>query len=112
MVNVTTLSAREHEVLALVAERQTNTQIAQPLELSSSTVQAYLASALSKLGAVNRRDDVALATQQGLIPVADDTLCTNPVERRSRRRGVARALSGPLLRVFDSETRNIAESRR
>ena len=67
MAHITTLSAREREVLTLVAERQTNNQIAQRLGLSSGTVRKYLDSAMSKLGAVNRRDAVELATQQGLI---------------------------------------------
>ena len=67
MAHVTALSAREHEVLRLVAKRQTNEQIAQQLGLSSGTVRGYLASAMSKLGAENRRHAVELATQQGLI---------------------------------------------
>ena len=68
MAYVMTLSSREHEVLALVAEGLTNKQIAQRLEISPNTVQGYVSLALNKLGAVNRREAVELATHPRLIP--------------------------------------------
>jgi DNA-binding CsgD family transcriptional regulator len=67
MAYVTTLSSREREVLALVAEGLTNKQIARRLQISTNTVQGYVTLALNKLGAVNRREAVELATQMGLI---------------------------------------------
>jgi DNA-binding NarL/FixJ family response regulator len=68
MAYVMTLSGREREVLTLVAEGLTNTQIAQRLQISPNTVQGYVSLALNKLGAANRREAVELATRQGLIP--------------------------------------------
>jgi DNA-binding CsgD family transcriptional regulator len=68
MAYVLTLSGREREVLALVAEDLTNKQIAQRLRISPNTVQGYVSLALNKLGAANRREAIVLATQQRLIP--------------------------------------------
>ena len=68
MAYVTTLSGREREVLALIAEGLTNKQIAQRLQISPNTVQGYVSLALNKLGAVNRREAIVQATQLGLIP--------------------------------------------
>ena len=64
---VTTLSGREREVLALVAQGLTNKQIAQRLQISTNTVQGYVTLALNKLGADNRREAIVLATRLGLI---------------------------------------------
>ena len=68
MAYVMTLSGREREVLALVAEGLTNKQIAQRLQISPNTVQGYVSLALNKLGAANRHEAIELATQQGLLP--------------------------------------------
>jgi DNA-binding NarL/FixJ family response regulator len=53
-------SHREKEVLELVVEGLTNSQIASRLFLSESTVKTHLASAFSKLGVRSRRDAAAL----------------------------------------------------
>ena len=61
------LSAREREVLKLVAEGYTNKQIAEALVISEKTVERHRANVLEKLG---MRDRVALtryAIRQGLI---------------------------------------------
>jgi DNA-binding NarL/FixJ family response regulator len=53
------LSAREVEVLALVAEGATNAEIAQSLFISESTVKAHLQNIFGKLG-VRTRTQAAL----------------------------------------------------
>ena len=53
---VDTLSPREHEVAALVAERLTNKEIAARLFLSEKTVERHLASAFAKVGVGSRVD--------------------------------------------------------
>jgi DNA-binding CsgD family transcriptional regulator len=60
-------SAREREVLALLAEGATDGQIAERLELSPATVQTHVRNAKAKLGARTRAQAVAMALQRGLI---------------------------------------------
>jgi DNA-binding CsgD family transcriptional regulator len=61
------LSDREIEVVRWTAEGKTSTEIAIILGLSSHTVNSYIASALRKLGVVNRAQMVASALRNGLI---------------------------------------------
>jgi LuxR family maltose regulon positive regulatory protein len=61
------LSAREHEVLGLVAEGRTNAEIAAALVLSEHTVHRHVANILAKLGCSSRAAAVARATEQGLL---------------------------------------------
>jgi len=61
------LSPREQEVLPLVTEGLTNKEIAERLVISASTAKYHLTSLLNKLGADNRTQAVAHATQQGLL---------------------------------------------
>jgi DNA-binding CsgD family transcriptional regulator len=60
-------TAREREVLDLLAEGATDEQIAALLQLSPATVQSHVRSAKSKLGARTRAQAVALALHRGLI---------------------------------------------
>jgi len=60
-------SAREREILALLAEGATDGQIAARLELSPATVQTHVRNAKAKLGARTRAQAVAMAIQRGLI---------------------------------------------
>ena len=60
-------SAREREVLALLATGATDGEIADRLGLSPATVQTHVRNAKTKLGARNRTQAVALAVAQGLI---------------------------------------------
>lgn len=62
------LSAREREVLTLVAEGLTNAAIAAHLCLSESTVKSHLSSAFSKLGVHSREEAAALVRQRRLQP--------------------------------------------
>lgn len=61
------LSARELEVLTLVSEGQSNTDIAARLHLSETTVKSHLAHIYPKLGVASRTAAVAAARRAGLI---------------------------------------------
>ncbi len=50
------LSAKQKDCLRLVAQGRTSKEIAVEMRLSPSTVDTYLKTAISTLGAVNRRD--------------------------------------------------------
>jgi DNA-binding NarL/FixJ family response regulator len=64
------LSAREREVLDLVAQALSNSQIASSLHLTEATVKRHLVNIFSKLGAVSRLDAVNKATAlRGREPV-------------------------------------------
>jgi DNA-binding NarL/FixJ family response regulator len=60
------LSAREHEVLALVAQGLTNRQIAERLVISEHTARNHVASILEKLGLSSRAAAAALAARMGI----------------------------------------------
>jgi PAS domain S-box-containing protein len=62
-----TPSAREREVLALLATGATDPQIAVELGLSPATVQTHVRNAKTKLGARTRAHAVALGLERGLI---------------------------------------------
>jgi NarL family two-component system response regulator LiaR len=57
------LTPREQEVLALVVEGLSNPDIAERLVISRSTAKAHVSNILSKMGASNRAEAVALALQ-------------------------------------------------
>jgi DNA-binding NarL/FixJ family response regulator len=64
---VEALSSRELEVLHLLAEGQTNRQIAERLFVTERTVKFHVSAILAKLGAGNRTEAVAFANQRGLL---------------------------------------------
>jgi DNA-binding CsgD family transcriptional regulator/tetratricopeptide (TPR) repeat protein len=66
--NVAGLTAREMQVLLLVAEGCANSQIAERLSRSSRTVDHHLASILAKLDATSRTEAVATARRMGILP--------------------------------------------
>jgi DNA-binding NarL/FixJ family response regulator len=66
-VPVEKLTARESEVLELLAEGLSNKAIAARLGISDQTVKFHVASIGGKLGAANRTDAVRLAVRRGLI---------------------------------------------
>lgn len=61
------LSAREVEVLAMVAAGRTNAQVAAELYLSVKTVQNHVSSLLSKTGSSHRAELVARARDAGIV---------------------------------------------
>lgn len=62
------LSAREIEVLAQVAQGHSNAAIAKTLFLSEATVKTHLVHAFEKLGVSDRTRAVTLAMELGLLP--------------------------------------------
>jgi non-specific serine/threonine protein kinase len=60
-----TLTRREREVLGLLCQRLTDSEIAERLFISPRTAEAHVAHLLAKLGVRNRREAVALAVEQG-----------------------------------------------
>jgi DNA-binding NarL/FixJ family response regulator len=60
------LSAREMEVLALVAEGKSNVGIAQELSLSSKTVRNHVSTILAKLGLTNRIEAATYAVRHDI----------------------------------------------
>ncbi|HVU90708.1 MAG TPA: LuxR C-terminal-related transcriptional regulator, partial [Jatrophihabitans sp.] len=61
------LTARESEVLALVADGLTNAEIGQRLFLSAKTVGHHVSALLRKTGAPSRARAVAAARRAGLL---------------------------------------------
>jgi DNA-binding NarL/FixJ family response regulator len=62
-----TLTAREMDVLELLARGKTNKEIAGDLFITERTVKFHVSSILNKFGAGNRTEAVTLAAHQGLI---------------------------------------------
>ena len=62
------LSNREVQILALVAEGNTNKQIARILGISEQTVKNHITAILLKLNANDRAHAVALALRRGWLP--------------------------------------------
>jgi DNA-binding NarL/FixJ family response regulator len=61
------LSARELEVLGLVAEGASNGEIAQALHISEATVKSHLLHIFAKLGVADRTAAVTVALQRGVL---------------------------------------------
>jgi DNA-binding NarL/FixJ family response regulator len=62
-----TLTAREREVLALVADGYTNRRIADTLFISESTAGVHVSNILGKLGVATRTEAATMATRLGLL---------------------------------------------
>ena len=63
------LTARERDVLALVADGRSNREIATGLSISEHTVKFHLASLFGKLGVSTRTQAVRRALEWGLIDI-------------------------------------------
>ena len=61
------LSAREVEVLQLVADGQSNKEIGEALSLSALTVKSHLSRISRKLGTGDRAELVAIAIRRGML---------------------------------------------
>jgi DNA-binding NarL/FixJ family response regulator len=61
------LTAREREILALLAEGLANRAIAERLGITERTVKFHVAEILARLGASNRAQAVAIAKARGIV---------------------------------------------
>jgi len=61
------LTARELEVLELIARANSNREIAVALRISEATVKTHINNILGKLGVTDRSKAVKIATERGLI---------------------------------------------
>ena len=66
------LTAREAEVLRLVADGLSNSQIAEQLFISRKTASVHVSNILSKLGVSTRVEAAALAHRRGLVRASAD----------------------------------------
>lgn len=66
-VRIETLTDREREVLAMLANGWSNHRVAARLAISDNTVKAHVASILAKLGATTRTEAVTLGIRLGLV---------------------------------------------
>ncbi|WP_425258825.1 DNA-binding response regulator [Rubrivivax sp. RP6-9] len=65
------LTAREAEVLDLLACGQCNKSIARQLDIAVGTVKAHVKAIMAKLDASSRTQAVSVAAQRGLVTLAD-----------------------------------------
>jgi DNA-binding NarL/FixJ family response regulator len=63
------LTARELEVLRMLADGLGNKEIAKHLRISDHTAKFHVAQILAKLGAGSRAEAVALGLRRGLVPI-------------------------------------------
>jgi NarL family two-component system response regulator LiaR len=61
------MTGREREILALMVQGLSNTEIAERLFVSQSTVKFHVSNVLSKLGVTGRTEAVALAVKHHLV---------------------------------------------
>jgi DNA-binding NarL/FixJ family response regulator len=68
-VVVEALTAREVQVLRMMADGLGNKQIAAQLDISDHTAKFHVAQILAKLGAGSRAEAVAIGMRRGLVPI-------------------------------------------
>jgi DNA-binding NarL/FixJ family response regulator len=67
------LTAREREVLTLIAEGATNRQIARRLSVTERTARTHVSNILGKLGLTSRTQAALWAVREGLAPARGGT---------------------------------------
>jgi DNA-binding NarL/FixJ family response regulator len=67
-VGAATLTPREHEVLALIAEGSSNRQIGRALGVTERTARTHVSNILAKLGLASRTQAAMWAVREGLVP--------------------------------------------
>ncbi|MFC6087317.1 response regulator [Sphaerisporangium aureirubrum] len=67
-VGLSSLTAREREILALVAKGDSNREIADRLAISERTARTHVSNVLTKLQLSSRTQAALLAVREGLIP--------------------------------------------
>jgi DNA-binding NarL/FixJ family response regulator len=72
------LSARESEVLALIAQGLSNQEVAERAYLSINSVKTYIRSAYRKIGVARRTQAVLWATQHGFVPTRSRVILGDP----------------------------------
>ena len=82
------LTAREREVMALVATGLSNDQIAEQLVVSPATAKTHVSRALMKLQARDRAQLVVLAYETGLVAPQTTPPHPTPRPRRNLRSGL------------------------
>ena len=65
------LTAREHQILQLVAKGLTNKEIGQAFGISDKTARNHVNSIISKLEVSDRTEAATIAIRQGLVSMAD-----------------------------------------
>ncbi len=65
------LTKREMEILTLLADGNTNKEMARILDISDMTVKLHLANLREKLGAVDRTQAVVLAYKKGILHIEE-----------------------------------------
>ncbi len=95
------LTRRQREILQLVAQGQTNAEIARSLVLSPRTVEMHVANILGCLDSRSRADAVRRAAELGLL---DEYGMTAKKYRRSPRVRRCRAVYTPSCSVIDIQS--------
>ena len=72
------LSARESEVLALIAQGLSNQEIAERAFVSINSVKTFIRSAYRKIGVQRRTQAVLWATQNGFVPTRSRVILGDP----------------------------------